>query len=535
MGVTMNIFQRIQLAFSQSKLDSHIQQSVKRELDSVPDWLALTAEAYKWNIPDPSIYATQADLYRLDPNLGTALDVLSNEVATSKFNVRRMRGEDVRDIPNHEFEMLLRVPNPLQSGLEFIRDTVCNYKLNGNSIWWLNREDADSKPLEMWTIPYSRVKPVPDGNLFLAGYDYYPGGGRPPIRLETWEVVHFKTYNPDNPYAGLSPLESLGQTIAADMGMRKTSATAYTERNGAPPSILAFRDFVNNEAWQDIKAETRRAAVRNEMMMLRGVGDGVSWLSRAVSNKDMEYIATLKQNMTDIFNRICPGLVAMLSENATEANSLAARATYNEKTLWVMMEAISQKITSDILPAYGLKLVGNFDDPRVVDRRMQLDEQTAFERTHTIEEVRKKYYQDDPLGDERDRLFVSELTASPLSEPPAAPPSPPPDIVEDTGAEDVSAKAAIEELKRWRRMALQGVTKETKAAKAVGFVSDILPLSVMDTIKKQLAMFPADRDAIAGIFDRAIERMKPKPHADPTVILRSIEAAVRAKELERVA
>lgn len=407
------------------KFTKELSEAVKREIDRVlPFWLGETADAVRYNIPDPGIYATQADLYRLSPILGTAVDVLGQDMGTTKFNVKRVIGEDEREMINHPFEQLLKNPNPVDSQLELMQGTSDNYKLNGNAIWWQNKENADAEPDEIWPIAYHMVQPIPDRQLYIDHYDYFPGNGKT-LRLETWEVVHFKTYNPNSRFVGLSPLESLAITLRGDQSMRTTSTSTYAQHNGAPPSILAFKDYPNKDSWTSIKQEVRESADRNQMMMLRGVGDGVTWLQRAMSNKDADFIAMLSKNMEDVFNRMAPGLLGMLSKDATEATALASRATYSEKTLWPMMQVFAQKISSDILPAYayGQRLVGYFDDPRVVDRKLQLEEQTAYERSHTIEEVRKEFYQDDPLGDDRDDLFVVQVNAQTGdgTEPPAKP------------------------------------------------------------------------------------------------------------------
>lgn len=507
-----------------------ISAAIKRELEKVPDWAGQVADAQQWDIPDPVIFANQADLYRVSPILGTALDVLAGDIGTAQFNVKRMVGEEERDIPNHPLEVLLRNPNPLESGLEFASYTVSNYELNGNAIWWQNKPSRSAPPDELWTIPYEMIKPVPDEKLYLSHYNLYPGNGKPPIRLETWEVVHFKNYNPHNRFWGLSKIESLVDTIQGDLGMRRTNRTMYVEHGGSPPDILAFKDWVNDDAWSDIKQEKKRAAISQSTLMLRGVGDTVTWMSRALSSKDAEYVAILKQNMVDVFNRMCPGLLSMLSENATEANALAARATYAEKTLWVMMETIAQKVTGDILPAYGRRLKGEFNDPRVVDRKLELDEQGAYERTHTIAEVRKEKYGDDPLGDERDKLLVSEIKvkASPFGNQPQQDNQPPAENApqQDTG-QDATAKAAIDDLQRWRKMALRG-----KVDKAAAFVSDVIPAGMMDAIKIDLAE-TNEKGEIAGIFDDAIEQLKPKPQIDTLSLLEGIRQGVKALELSK--
>ena len=512
-----------------------IEEAVKRELDKVPDWLGQTADSQQWDIPDRVIFANQADLYRLSPILGTALDVLAYDIGVSKFNVKRMVGEEERDIPNHSFEVLLRTPNPLETGMELMQYTVDNYKLNGNAIWWLNRTDKNAEPDEIWSIPYESIQPVPDEKMYLERYDYFPGGGKPPIPLPTWQIVHFKTYNPHNRFWGLSPIESLVTTIQGDLGMRKTQKKTYTEFGGSPRDILAFKNWVNDEAWEEMGREMKRAAIENRTMRLRGVGDTVTWMSRQISNKDMEFVNQLKQNMTDVFNRMCPGLLAKLEPGANRSTADAARATYAEDTEWPMMEVIAQKCTADILPSYGRKLKGEFDDPRVVDRKLELSEQDEFGKVHTVDETRQQYYGDDPLGDERGKLLVVEVKAqgSPFggsnANPPAQDTTQPAENAPqtDTGRQTVSTKAAIDDLYTWRRMALRG-----KSDKAQAFVSEHIPAEMMTTIKAELRD-ASGKDDVAGVFDDAIERLQPKQTIDPAALLEGMRLSLKAIELQK--
>ena len=88
-----------------------------------------------------------------------------------------------------------------------------------------------------------------------------------------------------------------------------------------------------------------------------------------------------------------------MSINATEANALAARATYSE-TLWENLEIFAQKITNNPVDEYGRKLKAEFDDPRVVDRKLELEEQNTYATTHTVDEMNEKYYQEDRRNDE---------------------------------------------------------------------------------------------------------------------------------------
>lgn len=498
----MTITERILNTFgfiSEKQFKHRISEAVKFELDkNLPAWLGETADAAKYTMPDPAIFANQADMYRISPILGTAISILSNDIGTSKINVKRNVGEELRDIPNHPYEKLLRNPNPIDSGLELTQYTVSNYLLNGNAIRWLNRASANDIPDEIWPIPFSMIQPVPDERLYINHYDYFPGAGKAKMRLETWEIVHYKTFNPNNRFIGLSPLESLAVTLQGDLAMRKTNTINYAEHGGAPQSILAFKEFVGNEAWEDVKKEKREAAKRNEMMMLRGVGDGVSWLQRALSNKDMDFIASLQQNMTDIFNRMCPGLLNMLSEGATYSNADAARSTYAEKTQWPLMEALAQKDTSDILPAYGRNLIAVYDDPRVVDRKLKLEEQTVFEKSHTIEEVRKEFYQDEPLGDERDKLFLSQVSAA-VAKPAPAETLPDENVPIDGTVFDKQSAPMKADLMRWKRYALRTFGKAHKP-----FESTSIPDDVVSMVNDKLGACKTVGD-VADLFEDMVK------------------------------
>jgi HK97 family phage portal protein len=535
----MNIFDKILL-----NIGIMTRNAFKQEIKKLERWQIDTASSQQWLMPDPYIFANQADFYRLNANLGAALDLLAEDVGNATFNVKRRRGEETIDIPNHEFELLLESPNPLETGAELVAQTVRDYKLNGNAVWWLNRKSWADKPVEIFYLPFHQVQPVPDGRMYLAGYEYDPGNGQEKILLPTWQIIHFKSYNPFNRYIGLSPIESLADTLAADIGMRTTQRQTYVGNKGEPPSILSFKDYIQDDAWADIRAKIKESSEENKMMLLRGAGESVTWMSRVLSNKDMDFVAQLNQNTVDIFNRIAPGALAMLDAGANRSTADAARATYSE-TEWRMMQIIAKKITKEVLPVYtwGGNLIGEFDDPRFVDRQLELQEIETFSKFHTIEEVRQKWYQSDPLGDDRDDLFAVQINAQTGdgTEPPAPPPQLQPftgqDMTEnqqnetmdnpqevDTDETTPTQKAAIEDLLKLRRMAVKGQTEKVQA-----FKSAYIPDKMLADIKRRAPNLTIKAD-IERLFDTKIATFKPQPKIDPLLLIRGFEQVLSKAE-----
>jgi hypothetical protein len=177
------------------------------------------------------------------------------------------------------------------------------------------------------------------------------------------------------------------------------------------PGILGFKDPIPDPDWDRMRRDVKEeyGGTKRSLMMMRGVGDGVQWITTAMSQGDMQFLEGRTFTKEEIFAIYAPGLSSMLAVNATEANSVSGKRTFVEYGVWPHLVRIAEKITNDLLPLYGPNLVGEFEDIRVTDKQMELSEIAAYSQTHTVDEVRARYYQDEPLGDDRGNLLVTEI------------------------------------------------------------------------------------------------------------------------------
>ena len=499
-------------------------EGLKAALPKFEQFLLETARAERYNIPDPSVYGNQADLYRTLSWVLLAVDITASTGSLTPFSVGRVIAEkEPKDIPNHPFELLLKKPNPMDSRFEFLYATIAYYKLNGNCYWWLNCEDEYTPPDEMWIIPPNKIVPVPDERMYLKGYLYYPGTGAE-IFIPPHQIVHYKRFNPASPFLGLSAVEAIALVAAGDLGMQKYNTTLFKDNNGRLPSILTFEQMIADPAWGKIKDDTREAAKNREMLMLRGVGQGgATWLQNSVSQREMEFLEGRKFNKEEIMTTIAPGSFTMLSENSTQANSVVGRATFFDHVYGMQM-MMAEKITASILSRYGgRQLVGLFEDIRVVDKDLKLREQEAFERAHTLKEVREEIYGDDPLGDERDDLMISELGRASKPEPDTnqgmdnptnnvMPDKVMPEQPETEPDENDAETAQKTELDRYRRKALK------KIGQSVKFESDTIPVSTLNKIEVMLPACKNEAD-VRAVFDAFA---KSKPLSDAMILAEAI-------------
>ena len=493
---------------------------VKARRDMAP-LLGSTGAGQAWTIPDYSIVQNQEELFQRLSWVYGAVMLRAQVAAGVPFGVKERVGEEARDIPNHDFELRLQNPNPRDSRHELLVATYAHRALTGNAYWWLNRTSEKMPPAEIWPIPPHQIKPVPDGRMFLKGYLYEPGQGEQPMALEPWEVVHFKLFHPLNWFVGLSPIESLATVATGDMAMQKWLANFFGKDNAKVPGAFAFADPIGDPAWEKLLAETKRqwgGTNRSGPMFLRNVGKGgVEWIAMSISQKDLEFLASRQFTKEEIYTIFAPGLASLLAVNATEANARSGKATLMEMAVWPDCVAIAEKITRDVLPAYGENLVGAFDDPRITDRALQLEEQRVYAVVHTIDEVRREYYGDDELGDPRGNLLPAQIGPTPPQLLPftgqdnATAGEQTDDLEQqeeqagETGAEageiEAAEAKAVAELATWRRYAVKHGPE-----KATGFKCEHVAQDVAGVVRGRLALAECDeevRAAFVGPFLKA--------------------------------
>lgn len=474
--------------------------TIKAQYDTIPRPMQMLAEGSRYTLPDGSTYIIQSNLYEKLSWISTAIDFVAEAAALLKQNVKQRTGEDTKDIPNHPYELLMQTPNPMQSEFEFKRDRASWRKLTGNSYVYLNRERPLDEPSELWIIPSNMIVPLPDGNSYINGYRFDTGSGA--VFLEPWQVMHDKSFNPNNPFIGMSAVASLATIGRGDLAQQAYSTKTYDKDNAKIPGALAFSDFVQDPQWTTMQREAKEnwgGTKQSGPMWLRGVGaGGVQWVQMAISPKDMQALDQRQFTKTEIWSKLAPGLASVLDPNATEANALAGKAILAEYAIWPLCVQWDQKVTSDILPAYGENLLAESDDPRKSDRLMDLNEQREYIKVHTVNEVRKEYYGEEPIegGDVPVDAWVTASKPAPIVTTPTAQPAE--DVPE---ADNANAEAqATAEMKSWQAFELKRLGK----ARGREFDARSIPLFQVTAIRSALksATTPEQvREVFAGGWD----------------------------------
>jgi len=485
-----------------------------------PAWALERAGTEEVSYPDYMTNYSQVEYFKRVSWVNIAVDKVATVGSGAKFNVKKMNGEKLEDIPNHDLERVLRAPNPLMSQSDLIYSTLAYMCVTNNAYWWMNK--VNNKPVEFWLIPTKQISPIPDEKLYIKWYEYDPGNGRL-INLPVDEVVAFSGFNPDSMFTGYSNLESLKMVMDADVAMQSWNKRLFGKNNGKLPGLMAFADPIPDEDWEQIQKDVDKASSIRSIMMLRNVkAGGVQWIQAAASQKDMEFLNSRLANRDEIYSSIAPGLASILSVNATEANAKTGKSTMIDFKVYPMLKKIGDVLTTKVMPVYGDGYILEPEDIRVTDKLMELKEMQEYAKTHTVDELRERFWNDKPLEGEAGKLLVSVAQNAKKQEPRVEVPvnQPVNEIVEPEKQTDEpemikDIRPAMLELDKWER-------KAKKAGKQVEFVAYNIPAEIVDSINNGTTFDEARkmlrRDSVIPVANAMIVESSKRDYSDVALL-----------------
>lgn len=152
--------------------------------------------------------------------------------------VQRKDDGNVAEQANHPMLQLIQQPNPYYGDIALWAGTILSHRTDGNA-YWIKVRNGVGRPVELWYIPHWLMEPKsePGSTELIDWYEYSPGGGVPPMRLERADVVHFRCgINPRNPMKGLSPLSGVLREIFMDL--EASNFVASLLRNMGVPGVV---------------------------------------------------------------------------------------------------------------------------------------------------------------------------------------------------------------------------------------------------------------------------------------------------------
>lgn len=195
------------------------------------------------------------------------------------------------EITSHAVLDLWERPNPHYTHQHFVESQAQHLELVGAACWVVARNPASTLPLELWPVRPDRITPVPSRTEFLAGYIYTgPDGEKVPLGVD--EVIRPLMPDPDNPYYGLGPVQSIMRTIDAIRFSQEWNATFF-KNSAEPGGILRMKEggILSDDDFDMLKMrwdeQHRGVSSAHRVAIIEG---GLEWQDRNMSMRDMQFV-----------------------------------------------------------------------------------------------------------------------------------------------------------------------------------------------------------------------------------------------------
>ena len=408
------------------------------------------------------------------------------------FQVKRIVGEDVEDVGNHEFEQRLRKPNDFMTRSFFMGFTAASMAIRGEAYWYLAR--AGKYLLELWPVPCDKIAPIKDKANYVSGYEYRAFGKSEIIPVE--RICWFRNPHPFDQWEALSPIGALRLAVDGDLNAQAWNANFWGPNNATPSSVISLPQTTSDTDFDRIETEIKRdfQAINRRTMITRAGDIDVKMVG--ISQKDAEFLAS-RSFARDEIDRVMLGASPDKFDSEEGVKAIDRRI---KDHLWPVAVYVGEQMTASIIqPLYGDDMMIEPEDFRPQDRALAVQEYTIYSADRTINENRKEQKLEpvtDPLADIPVRLLDPNLGAVASQQ---SPPSMAGSQAPEAAQVQEEQAAAKSDLLRWRKKAL-------RLGGACDFESKAIPAAVLAQVRGGLVL-AGGQDDIERVFDGAIKAL----------------------------
>lgn len=290
--------------------------------------------------------------------------------------------------PKHELTKIFEQrPNPYMGQMYIWMYQTFWLMLQGEC-YWMQVPDRTGKLIQIYPLPANRLEPRASESGLFDGFWYYPTATGKPEILPTKAVIYNRLPNPFNYNRGLSPLNAYYLGLQISREEEKFNLDDF-QQGMTLKHILSLRPEISDPDAFRFKKEIDDAVASGKRYMVVRGGDVKAAPLAQRGGKDVFSSGTQEQQKekADHIYGVPEGLRAA---NATQATATVSNISFVSDTIWPIMLLLSEDITvQSVIPHYGENTRSRFEDPRIVDKELQMKEDKHEWEYMTYDEVRE--------------------------------------------------------------------------------------------------------------------------------------------------
>ena len=235
--------------------------------------------------------------------------------------------------------------------------------LGGICYWQIVRDKRFGDPIEIYRRRPDWIVPIPDADIMVSGYHYYPGGvenqtgvdiGKDGFAIPPRNMVVHQQPNPANDLLGLSTHAQTKNYSSAETRSLEYNLEFFSN-NARPDGLLSTEQELNRNDSLQIKREWLKTFKgRGKAHRTAVLPFGMKYERMATTQRDAEYVNFRKMIREDICSQVgvFPQLLGYGTEEITEGSLSIMRRQVYEFTLRPIMESITDVLNWSLLKEF---------------------------------------------------------------------------------------------------------------------------------------------------------------------------------------
>lgn len=195
----------------------------------------------------------------------------------------------------------LRYPNSYQTRSDFMLNIIKQLLYNGNAYAVGIRDDRD-QIISTHIVDSRGTQPYiePETKEIFYGIGHNPLlDSLPEMLVPQRDVVHLRLYTPRHPLIGVSPIENLAASIAANNAILGHQATFFSNMS-RPSGVLTTDEKLNKEQMMMLREawESQSQGINSGRIPI--LSSGLGWQSMSINSQDSQLIDAYRMGIEEI-------------------------------------------------------------------------------------------------------------------------------------------------------------------------------------------------------------------------------------------
>lgn len=271
---------------------------------------------------------------------------------------RKQRDGTMIEAPESPLQKLIDNPNPDFAWSEMTELMSQHIDLAGNSYWSIIKAGNANAPVELWPVLPQGIKIKAGTKRLIDHYIYQYGGTSKNINSD--DMVHVKTVNPNDFLFGLPTIQAAGRAVDVDREASQWQLNSMHNRGISDYAIVIDPETTAEQMSRLRELHKEKQASANNARAPFFTTRDIKTLNQ--SAVELDFV----NSRMKVWDEICsamgvPPVMVGIMENATLANIETARKIFWADTITPLLRMIRSQLNAQLAAQFGPEWFIDFD------------------------------------------------------------------------------------------------------------------------------------------------------------------------------